>query len=97
MDIEIIAAQHGIKTTPIEYARNLQRLLSMHPKLTRNAIAERLGKSRTFIDVRLSLLNIEDESIIKLIDSGKIKMSDAYALAKLPAAEQLDHLNQLTE
>jgi hypothetical protein len=59
----------------------------MNPLLTKSELAERICQSSTYIDQRLSLVKLRD-SIQALVNDGKIHLTNAYALAKLPPEEQ---------
>lgn len=91
-DAEMIEAQimlnfHRVETKPHEYSLGLRRLLAMNHTMTENELADILGTSTRWIKERLELTKIEDEEISGLIDDGKITLSNAYALAKLPPDE----------
>lgn len=91
-DADVLVAQiigniHRIETRPVEYSKQLQKILAQDPRLTSSILARQLGKSTTWIADRLGLLKIE-ENVSKLVDEGKINLSNAFALAKLPKEEQ---------
>lgn len=88
LEAQIMANIHKIETRPIEYTKQLQRILSNNPMITESELATRLGKSPKWIQDRLSLQKIENEGIQHLINDGKIPLANAYALAKLPVDEQ---------
>lgn len=87
---QIIANIQRIETRPVEYSHQLQRILSSDPTLTAATLASRLGKSQAWLNKRLGLLKL-DEGVADLVDSGKINLSNAFALAKLPPEEQKDY------
>lgn len=92
-DAEVLEAQmmlnmHTIETRPVEYSRQLRRILAMNHMMTEAELAAKLGKSSSWIGARLGLNKIESEQITGLINEGKIKLANAYALAKLPVEEQ---------
>ena len=89
-EAQIMANIHKVETRPIEYTQALKRLLTRNPLMTESELANRLGKSTTWVANRLSLNKIENEVVRGLIDEGKINLSNAYALAKLPTEEQAD-------
>lgn len=84
---QLILNVQRIETKPAEYSRQLSRMLNMQPMMTLQELADMIGKSHTFIYERLSLLKL-DNKISGLVDTGKISLPNAYALAKLPTEEQ---------
>lgn len=84
---------HRVNTTPIQYTKQLQAMIAANPTLTLDELARDLGVSATFITGRLSLLKLA-EDIQPLVDDGKIKLSNAQALAKLPLDEQVSFVDQ---
>lgn len=91
-DAQVLVAQiigniHRIETRPVEYSKQLQKILAQDPLLTAAQLAKTLGKSTTWIADRLGLLKIEDR-VQGLVDEGKINLSNAFVLAKLPKEEQ---------
>jgi hypothetical protein len=51
----IIRSAHKVKTTPIEYSRQLRRIMDRNPTLTVPKLAFELGKSPKWISEQLSL------------------------------------------
>lgn len=74
-----------VETKPIEYSRQLNRLLMRHPGRTLQQQADRLHKSPSWLQQRLNLLTLEGEAS-KLVNDGKIGLSNATALARLSKA-----------
>lgn len=87
LEWQMMANHHKIETRPVEYTQQLQRMIALNPALTMNEIAARLGVSTGFIDGRLGLLKLSD-GIQTLVDDGKITLSNAQVLCKLPEEEQ---------
>lgn len=87
LEAQILLNMHRIETRPVEYSKQLVRLLSLNPTLTIADLAKKLGKSVQWVGERLSLVKIKNEKVQELINSGKIPLSNAYALAKLPEEE----------
>ena len=85
---QILANVHKIETKPADYARQLKRLMGRDQMLTESGLASKLGKSPQWIKSMLGLNKISNEKIKTLINSGKIPLMSAYALAKLPDEEQ---------
>lgn len=92
-DAEMLVAQvltnvHKVETKPVEYSKQLMRILSANPTMSMTELANKLSKSPQWLSERLGLLKIENEQIQSLVNEGKINLSNAYALAKLPSEEQ---------
>jgi ParB family chromosome partitioning protein len=90
LEAQIMANIHKVETKPKEYSQQLRRILAMNPLMTEVELAKKLGKSEGWIKDRLGLNKIENPVIGELINEGKIPLSNAYALAKLPIEEQND-------
>lgn len=84
LEAQIMANVHRIETKPIEYTNQLKKILSLNPTLTATELGTRLGKSVQWIEDRLSLGKIANETVKDLINEGKIPLLNAYSLAKLP-------------
>lgn len=91
LETQVIANIQRIETRPIEYTQQLQRILAQDPTLTITQLSDKLGKSTSWVSDRLSLMKI-DEKIQPLVDEGKINLSNAFALARLPLEEQLNYV-----
>jgi ParB family chromosome partitioning protein len=92
-DDEVLEAQimqniHNVETRPVDYSKQLMRILARNPLMTEAELADKLQKSSTWIDKRLGLTRIDSEEIQNLVNTGKINLSNAYTLAKLPSEEQ---------
>lgn len=87
LEAQIIANFHVIKTAPVAFARQLQRIIAGNPALVMAEIASRLGVSPSWVSERLNLPKLIVE-IGKLVDDGKIILTNAFALAKLDASLQ---------
>jgi len=88
LEAQIVANIHKVETRPIEYSKQLQRILARNPMMTETVLATKLGKTGKWISDRLGLNKIANTEITGLIDTGKITLSNAYALAKLPEEER---------
>lgn len=93
LEAQIIANVHKIETKPVEYSKALLKVLQNNPLLTRSDLANRLAKTPAWISERLGLLKLTDQ-VGELVDEGKIGLSNAYALAKLPPEEQVDFVDR---
>jgi len=87
LEAQIMANIHKVETKPVEYSQQLRRILARNPLMTEAELASTLGKSSAWINGRLGLNKITNDEIQKLVNEGKIKLANAYALAKLPAEE----------
>lgn len=95
LEAQIVMNIHKVETKPVEYSKQLIRLMSLNPLLTEAALASKLGKSGTWVKERLNLANgIKNEKIIALVDEGKITLANAYALAKLPEDVQPEYVDR---
>lgn len=93
LEAQIIGNIHRIETKPVEYTKQLQRMFSANPTLTLTEMAVKVAKSPAWVSQRLNLLKL-DPAIQKFVDDGKLSVSNAVQLAKLPVAEQLNYLDQ---
>lgn len=93
LEAQILANIHKVETKPVEYSKQLVRILAQNPLMTTSELAATLSKSPTWLVERLGLTKLA-ESIASLVDEGKINLSNAYALAKLPAEEQPNFLDR---
>lgn len=89
---QVMMNLHKIDTKPIQFTHQLQRLISFNPTLTIVELSQKIGKSPAFIHGRLALLKLDD-SIQKLVDEGKITLSNALPLCKLPKEEQVKFID----
>ena len=94
LEAQIITHIHRIETKPVEYSNQLRRILSRHPLMTEAELGTKLGKSGAWVSERLGLNKISNKDVANLIDDGKIVLTNAYALAKLPATEQDEFLTR---
>jgi ParB/RepB/Spo0J family partition protein len=93
IEFSLIANVHTIETKPVEYSRAIVHILTQNPLLTRAELSGTLHKTETWLSERLGLLKLTDE-IGQLVDSGRLKLSNAYQLAKLTPEEQADFLDR---
>lgn len=82
-----------IETKPVEYSRQLHRMMQANPTMTLSELAEKISRSTTYVSERLGLLKLDDK-IAGLVDSDKINISNAFALAKLPPEEQAEFVER---
>lgn len=93
MEAQIIANIHKVETKPMEYTKQLFKLLAADPLLTKGDLAEKLSVTTSWLDTRLSLNNLTP-AIQELVNDGRIGLANAYSLAKLPAEEQGDFVDR---
>ena len=93
LEAQILANIHKVETKPVEYSKQLVRILAQNPLMTTSELAATLSKSPSWLAERLGLVKLA-EAIQKLVDEDKINLSNAYALAKLPAEEQPNFLDR---
>lgn len=92
LEAQVVANLCRVETKPIEYTKQLQRMFAMNPTLTVAEVADRVNQSPSFVTQRLGLLKL-DETIQRYVDDGKINVTNAYNLSKLPREEQLNLLD----
>jgi ParB/RepB/Spo0J family partition protein len=93
LEAQIMANVHKIETKPVQYTRQLQRMFAMNPTLTLTDMAAKLAKSPSWVGQRLNLLKL-DGAVQDLVDGGKITVSNAVILSKLPNEEQVNYVDQ---
>lgn len=93
LEAQIMMNVHKVETKPVQYSNQLRRILSMNPMMTEAELAKRLGKSTQWIKERLGLVKLS-EKVAVLVDDGKINLTNAYALAKLPPEEAADWVDR---
>lgn len=93
LEAQIMLNVHKVETKPVQYSQQLRRILSMNPLMTEAELAGKLGKSSAWIKERLGLVKLP-EKVGNLVDDGKINLSNAYAIAKLPIEEMADWVDR---
>lgn len=88
LEAQIMANVHRVETKPVEYTRQLIRIINRNPLMTVAELALKLGKTPAWLQERLSLAKLKNEEIAAAVNEGKIPLANAYALAKLPDDEQ---------
>jgi len=92
LEAQIITNMTRIETKPAQYSEHLVRILARNPFMTKQQLSERICQSLTWVDERLSLNDLKKE-IAELVDNGRINLTNAYALAKIPEEEQTQHVD----
>ncbi len=90
MEIALLENLQRENLTAIEEAVAYKKMLD-HLQITQDALARRLGKSRSHITNMLGLLNLPS-SVKKLLNEKKISMGHARVLSKLEDEEQIKML-----
>ncbi len=93
LESQIILNVHKIETRPVEYSKQLLRVMAGNPTMTISNLAVKLSKSPTWVSERLGLVKL-DKQIADRVDDDKINLSNAYALAKLPPEEQINFVDR---
>jgi len=93
LEAQIIANACRIETKKAEYAQQVMRILLQNPTLTLRELAGKLCQSTQWLEQLLSLTKL-DKNIQTLVDEGKIRLTNAYALAKLPVEEQANFIDR---
>lgn len=92
LEAQIITNTNRIQTTPAALSKHLLRILTRNPMMTKEELARRCCQSTAWLDQRLSLNKLKPE-IQELVDGGRIHLTNAYALSKLPQDEQVDFVD----
>jgi ParB family transcriptional regulator, chromosome partitioning protein len=90
MEIALIENIQRENLNPIEEANAYQNIINS-TKMTQEEIAEKFGKSRSYITNILGLLKLP-EDIQKLVEKGTMSMSHARTLSKLDNEEDIRKL-----
>lgn len=93
LETQIIQNLCRVDTKPVEFTKQLQRMMVMNPTLTLPEVAERVNQSTSWVSGRLNLLKL-DAKIQESVDAGDMNVSNAQALSKLPKEEQFNFLEQ---
>jgi ParB/RepB/Spo0J family partition protein len=93
LEAQILANVHKVETKPIEYSKQLVRILAQNPLMPLSQLAGKLSKSAAWLNERLGLVKL-DPKIASLVDEGTIQLSNAYALAKLPIEDQANFVDR---
>lgn len=93
LEAQIIANVHKIETKKFQYAKQLEKILAENPFMTMNELAGRLNKSSQWLGDQLNLSKLPNE-VGALVDEGKIGLSNAYVLSKLPVDEMANFIER---
>lgn len=89
LELQIEGNVHKFETRPVQYSKQLLKILAAHPERTLDDQATRLKKSKNWLQDKLRLQRLLPE-IQTVVDAGKMPMSSAYILAKMDEDEQPD-------
>jgi len=97
-DDAVLAAQiqaNAIRpeTKPVEFARQMKRMLTRKPEMTFDELAHLIHKSPGWVRKTLGLLKLV-RGAKAIVDRGEISVHSAYMLAKIPHHLQADYLDQ---
>lgn len=90
---QVIGNAVRVDTRPVEFAKQLQRLMGADPMCTVASMAAQVNKSDAWVKERLNLTNLIPEAAA-LVDEGVINITSAFSLAKLPADVQPEFLEK---
>jgi ParB/RepB/Spo0J family partition protein len=90
--MQVIGNAMKVETKPVQYTKHLQRIISANPTWTMNDLASKVHRSPAWLNQRFGLLKLEPQ-VQDLVDDGKIIVSNAVILAKLPHDEQLNYID----
>lgn len=93
LQTQLMLNLHTITTKPVEYSRAIVRMLGLNPTMTMNELCTMLNVSPQWLGQRLSLLKLK-EDYQKLVEEGKLNLTNAYALAKLDVNEQPNFIDR---
>lgn len=87
LETQIMLNLHVTATKPVDYSKGIVRMLGMNPTMTMATLCQKLNVSEAWLKQRLSLLKLKEE-YQALVQEGKLGLTNAFALAKLPIEEQ---------
>ncbi len=93
LEMQIIGNLQVIETRAADYSKQLHRLLRLNPTMTALELANKLGKSITWLKERLKLIKLTDP-IQELVNNSTINITNAFNLAKLPKEEQANYVDR---
>lgn len=93
LEAQIMANVHKIVTRPVEYTKQLMRIFAGNPTMTISDMAAKLAKTPSWVGQRLGLMKLAP-GVAEAVDDGKISVSNAVTLSKLPHDEQVKLVDQ---
>lgn len=82
IEYSLMASVHCVPTKPIEYAKQLKKILEANSQLTIKQFASKLGKSAYWVKQKLDLLKLSKEAQF-LLDAGMLTLAQAKYLSNL--------------
>jgi len=91
-DEDVLAAQIQanalrLETTPVEYARQLRKIMAATDSMTMVELSTRIHKNPEWISHQLALLDLTKVAQVA-VDRGEISLVAGYALARVPRRRQ---------
>lgn len=93
-EIQVITSVHAVETKPMAYGQALHRLIGLEPSITLRSMAKKLKIDMEWIRDILGLGHRLSKPATTLMNGDKITLGNAWILAKLPDAQQLNFLKQ---
>lgn len=93
LEAQVLANIHKVETKPVEYSKQLVRILSSNPTMTKASLCVKLAKSPAWLEQRLGLTKL-DPNIAKLVDDQTLTLTNAYMLSKLEEEDQRSFLDK---
>jgi ParB/RepB/Spo0J family partition protein len=93
LENQLVTNAIRVETKPGEFTKQLVRIFQANPLLTLDEMSKKLNRSPGWIQDRLGLAKLDDK-MLALVDEGKIPLSNAYVLAKMPDEERPNFLQQ---
>ena len=84
---QFIANVHKVETKPVEYAKQIKRILALDPLMTLTTLANKICRSEAYLLNIMGLTKLGPKAA-ELVNSGEVGLSNAYVLSKLPDDEQ---------
>ncbi len=92
-EAQILANLHSVKTRAVDFVKGMSRIFASNPTLTLSEMAVKVCKSASWVSQQFNLLKLES-TLQDLVNDGKINVSNAVALSKLPSSEQINYVDQ---
>lgn len=89
---QVMANAVRVDTAPAQYAAALKKILQ-HDPMTLEELANKVGKSKAWVENQLKLTKLTPD-IQKLVDDGKVVVTNAISLSSLPQDKQADYLTE---
>ena len=89
--VQVHANANVVETQPVDFARRIWRIINIDHAMTVNELAHELHRPVTWVKRMLGLVFL-DKSGEKVLNDGKISVSHAVEIAKLPVESQKDVL-----